>query len=79
MIAEQWTPETGRMPSKHELADYLGISMAQVGRLMKRGYLSYIRVGDAVRFPLPELQTFLKPTRHELKPFNARGGRNKVG
>jgi len=65
------------MPSKRELADYLGISMAQVWRLMEHGYLAYIRVGDAVRFPLPELQVFLKPIRHEQRPFAARGGNKR--
>lgn len=43
-----------------EVAEMLGVDVAMVYRLAKRGELGHYRVGDTVRFPQRDVEEFIR-------------------
>lgn len=55
--------EQGRLLSVNEVAYFLGVSRDSVYRLVRKGVLPYVRVGDRLRFRPVEIDAYLTRER----------------
>jgi excisionase family DNA binding protein len=46
-----------------EAAEYLGVSVASVERLVYRGRLPFVRIGGSTRYDIYDLDTFIESNR----------------
>lgn len=61
---------TERLLTQQELADLFNVTVEAVRKWRQRGKISFIRVGNTVRFEQCEVQAFIDRNRHNQEVKN---------